>query len=275
MLALPLLTLGLALSPVVPRAAAPQTSTPAPAQAARPAAPPATPGTGSTTPRTPPAAATGSLMVRVVDRSGSLIDGALVSMEGPSSREGTTDASGMVQLKTLASGTYRVQAAHAGFFTMEREVVVRGATPMVELSLTAAPPPPPPPPPPPAPEPIVDNGAPGTVRVLSLIDLAEKSLGGREAVKYVPIGCSGLTLSELLVVRDPLQGTPAPVVDQMLYLIAGEATLTLDGRDQALTGGWYGLVPRGTAFTVTRKGRNPAILLAVTVGKPCPAAVAR
>jgi hypothetical protein len=31
------------------------------------------------------------------------------------------------------------------------------------------------------------------------------------------------------------------------------------------------MVPRGTAHTITRRGRNPAIILATTGGQPCEA----
>ena len=72
----------------------------------------------------------------------------------------------------------------------EKEVAVKAGTtaPPVEFSLSAAPPPPkapePPPPapaPPPPPAPVATpNIMPGQPRGLSLLDLAEKSLGGRE-----------------------------------------------------------------------------------------------
>jgi len=31
------------------------------------------------------------------------------------------------------------------------------------------------------------------------------------------------------------------------------------------------MVPRGTALTLTRRGRNPAIILSTVGGQPCPA----
>jgi len=55
----------------------------------------------------------------------------------------------------------------------------------------------------------------------------------------------------------------------MLYLVAGEATMKLGDEEHALTPGWFTLAPRGLAHSVTRKGRNPAILLAITSGQPC------
>jgi mannose-6-phosphate isomerase-like protein (cupin superfamily) len=78
-----------------------------------------------------------------------------------------------------------------------------------------------------------------------------------------------LNRSQLLLIREGIQPTSRPDVDETLYLIAGEAVLTISGKDQTLTAGWFGLVPRGSTYQVTRKGRNPAILLSVIAGLPC------
>ena len=122
------------------------------------------------------------------------------------SRDGVTDASGAVQLRTLGNGTYRLRASNDAFITLEKEVVIRPgvATAPVEFSLSAAPPPPPPPP---APEPVkppdptsqVPAAKAGESRVLSIADLAERSLSGRDPVKLVPVACSGLDTTQMMV----------------------------------------------------------------------------
>jgi mannose-6-phosphate isomerase-like protein (cupin superfamily) len=218
-----------------------------------------------------------SLQVRVTDRSGAPQQGARVTAEGPVSREGETDASGNVQLKNVAAGTYRIRAGHDDFISLEKEVVVRaGASSPVDFALAAAPPPPPPPAPPPAPAPaapqpqtVAPTAAAGEPRILSVADLAERSLSGREAVRTVPVGCSGLDVTQLVVLRETLSSPAKPDADQMLYVVAGEGLLTLAGRDSSFSSGWFALVPRGTTFTLTRKGRNPVILLQTTGGQPC------
>jgi hypothetical protein len=146
---------------------------------------------------------------------------------------------------------------------------------MVSLSAAPAPPPPEPkkePPPPPPPAPVATMGTPGEPRVLSIPDLAEHSLSGRDALKVFPIGCSGLSQSRLIVLRDALPPGTNKDADETLYLVAGEATLTLAGKEQALTPGWFTLVPRGMSYALGRKGRNPAILLSTVNGRPCDAA---
>jgi mannose-6-phosphate isomerase-like protein (cupin superfamily) len=111
--------------------------------------------------------------------------------------------------------------------------------------------------------------------VLSIPDLAEKSLSGREPLKTVPIGCSGASTAELIIVRENMPATSNNVVDQMMYLVAGEAALTLGGKEQQLSPGWFGIVPHGTSYAFTKKGRNPAVFLSVVAGQPCPGAAAR
>ncbi len=251
--------------------------TPAPAQQP-PAAPPAT--TAPAPARRPPVAATSSLQIRVTDRKGLSAQGVKVVAEGVVGREGVSDAAGSVLFLTVPNGTYRVQASSESFITLEKEVTVRAGTtmPPVEFTLTAAPPPPPPPPAPepvaaPTPAPVLTLNAPaGEPRVMDLIGLVERSLDGKEAYKYVPVGCSGLDTTQLLFVRETLKAEAKPTVDQVLYVVAGQAMLSLAGRDQTISQGWYALVPRGMPHTLVHRGKTPTIVLAVAGGQPCSAA---
>lgn len=262
--------------PPAPAPAAPKPATPAPAPATQPATPAATPAR-----RPAPSTATSTVSVRVTDRSGAPARDVSVTAEGPVSREGTTDASGQVQLRTVTNGTYRIRAAGEKYVTLEKEVTVRAGTASapIDFSLSAAPPPPAPPPAPepkPAPPPAETSTAKaGELRVLSIADLAERSLSGREPVKRVPIGCSGLDNTEMIVLRETLNAPANPNVDEMIYVVAGEALLSLGGRDQAISSGWYALVPRGTPHTLAKRGRNPAILLTTMGGQPCAASGSR
>jgi mannose-6-phosphate isomerase-like protein (cupin superfamily) len=94
-------------------------------------------------------------------------------------------------------------------------------------------------------------------------------LAGKDPVKIFPIGCSGLSSARLIVVRDAIPPTATSDADETIYLVAGEATMMLDGKEIAFTPGWFGIVPRGTKAGLTRKGRNPAILLSTLNGRPC------
>jgi mannose-6-phosphate isomerase-like protein (cupin superfamily) len=220
-------------------------------------------------------AATATLEVRVTDRSGNPAANAQVTADGPSSREGTTDTNGIVTFRTMAAGTYRVRAEGDGFVTLEKELAVRsGAPSAADFALSAAPAPPPPAPPPPqAPpaesEPAPPAGVTGPPVIVSIPDLAERSLSSRNGARNVPIGCSGVGRSRLILVRDPIPSASRDDADEMLYLVAGEAMLTLGSREQIITPGSFALVPRSTNYAVTRRGRNPAILLSIVAGEPC------
>ena len=99
--------------------------------------------------------------------------------------------------------------------------------------------------------------------------LAEKSLGGREPVRMLSIGCSGVSAAQLIVVRDSIPTATHSNRDEMLYVVAGEATLNLGQRAQSIAPGWLSVVPRGTSYAVTRKGRNPVVLLSFVGGQAC------
>jgi hypothetical protein len=250
-----------------------QPATPGPAA---PAQPPAQPP-AKTQPRrapAPPVTATSTLQVRVTDLAGAPIGGAQVVAEGPLRRAGTTAPDGTLTIRTMANGTYRVRAEGEGYVAFEKEVVLRGtaAPPVLDLALTEAPAPEPPPAPPvtaPEPAPAAPAAVAGRPRSLSIPDLAEQSLGGRDPVRTVAIGCSGLSRTQLIVVRESQTSGVRPDEDEMLYLVAGEATLKLGDKEQSVTPGWFSIVPRGTARSVTRKGRNPAIFLSTVSGQPC------
>ena len=55
----------------------------------------------------------------------------------------------------------------------------------------------------------------------------------------------------------------------MVYVVGGDGTLALDNRDVAVAAGSFAVVPRGTSYGFTRRGRNPLIMLATLSGPPC------
>lgn len=214
-----------------------------------------------------------TLDVRVTDRTGTPVEGARVTAEGPVGREGETSAEGSITFRNVAAGVYRFHVEREGFIGLEKEVTVRaGTVASVEAALSVAPAPPPPPLPPvtapPKPAATLSVGEP---RMLSIPDLAEEEfIGGREPLKENPIGCSGATAARLVQIRDPLATQSHAEADEMLYVVAGDATLRLGEHVQTITPGWFSIVPRGTEYSLTRRGRNPVILLSILAGQPCP-----
>ena len=242
-------------------------------------APAQTPAPSAPAPAAPvrrPAPTSSTVQVRVTDRTGAPAQGVQVTAEGPVSREGVTDASGQVQFRTMGNGSYRMRASGERFIALEKEVTVRaGATSApIEFALSVAPAPAPTPAAPePAPAPAQPAAAadvkPGDLRILSIVEMWEKTPNPKEPSRTYPIACSGLDRAEMLVVRENFNAPADASVDRMLYVVGGEATLTVNGRDQVVTNGWYAMIPRGTAHAWTRRGRNPVVILSTTGGQPC------
>lgn len=246
----------------------------APAAPAQPA-----PATTTQAPRPRPAAtggATTNALFFITDPSGASIEGVKVTITGPADREATSPAGGFTRVPGLRAGTYRARFAHERFITFEKEFSWRAGAATPELSITLNPAPaPPPPPPPPAPVAAPPAAAaklppPGTPKTLSLPDFIEKNfISGREGHKENMVGCSGIGQAVLWQVREPWDGRQHDSADGMLYVIGGEGTIKLDGRDVTVTAGSFAVVPRGTTYGFTRRGRNPLIVLAVLAGAPC------
>lgn len=237
------------------------------------------PASNANTPPAPtapkrPVATTSTLRVQVTADPPAPIAGAHISVIGPALRDAAANSDGAAAFTGIAPGTYRVRAEADGFITLEKDVTLKAGVPQTaKLVLSKAPPAPEPPPPPvappPPPPPPAPTGVRGEPRSLSMTDLAERSLGGREAVKVVPVSCSGTTSSRLVVVKESLPMASYDDADEQLYLIAGEGVMTLDGKDQPLQPGWFAAIPRDTKFAMTKKGRNPMVLLSVIAGRPC------
>jgi mannose-6-phosphate isomerase-like protein (cupin superfamily) len=222
-----------------------------------------------TTRRAASPAVTTTLSITVTDGKGAPIAGVAVRATGPVDREASTPA-GMLRFEGLRSGTYRVRFTHDDFVTLERDINVpagqRSLDQHVMLSAAEKPPPPPPPEPPkPAPLP-----PPGKAVTVSIPDFVEQNLiTASQPQKVSAVACSGLLQTALWQVREPWDNRQHDGSDAMLYVVGGEGTLRMNDRDLPLQAGRFVSVPRGTAYGLTRRGRNPLIVLASFGGEPC------
>ena len=265
--ALALLLVVVASGPVAGQTPPPSPAPTQPAPAPRPRAP--RPAAAST--------ATVVLTLTVSDSTGGPLADVKVTAVGPVEREGITTAAGQVRLLGIRAGTYRVRFEREGFYTFEKEVSWRAGTPapVSEATLTAAPPPPPPPAPPEPAKPATPTFVPdlpaGKPSNVSVPDYIERNhIGTKEPHKENLIGCSGGAQTWLWQVREPWQNQKHDSAELMLYVVGGEGTLSLSGREIQVAAGTFAVVPRGTTYGFTKKGRAPAMyMLATLTGPPC------
>ncbi|MCA1585064.1 MAG: carboxypeptidase regulatory-like domain-containing protein [Acidobacteria bacterium] len=268
---------------VIPAMLAAQTpSAPTPQTPPKPAAPAPAPQTPVQPPapaapkRTTPAQPTSStVIVTVTDGVGAPLGDVTVTAGGPLDRSGTTDPNGVLQLQGMRVGTYRVRFDREGYLSFEREITTRAGQRTLDVAVTLTPapapriePPPPPPPPPKPAEPTLPP--PGDPKSMALTDWLERNfIGNREPQKESLIGCSGVGQALVWQIREPWTGRQHPSADGMFYVIGGDGTLKLDDKDMTVAAGSFAVVPRGTPYALSRRGRNPLIVLAVLAGAPC------
>ena len=221
----------------------------------------------------------GSLALTVAGENGKPLDDAKVVAHGPVDRAGTTGADGIVNLVNLPPGTYRCRITRDGFIPLDKEVTIRaGARLASEGVLNLAPPPPAPPPAAPPPPPVtkpspttsvLKPGLPSVSSILDLVPQLDKALREQPTVER-DLGCSGATSSKVIMTRENIAAHEHSDADEMIYIVAGEATLTLGSKDQPVSAAAFTVVPRGMSHTLTRRGRQPLLVVSVRSGPACP-----
>lgn len=210
------------------------------------------------------------LMITTTDPVGAPLRGVRVLITGPSDRSGTTDSMGELRVTGMQAGTYRLRFTGDEVDTFEREVTVRaGAVPPLDIMLSPAPPPPPPPPPP-APVAVAAPVGPlGSAMVQSVPSTLEKEFIGNQERRETLLSCSGNTRTTLIQLNGPLPDRVYSGADATYYVVGGEGTIQLAGRELPLPLNSVVSVPRGTLHAFNRSGRRTLILVAVLGGEPC------
>jgi mannose-6-phosphate isomerase-like protein (cupin superfamily) len=213
------------------------------------------------------------MAITVTDMRGMTIPGVHVDVAGPTPRMGETNASGEVNFPGLSAGTYRLRFSGDPVTTFEREVTLRGGQIAdLDIALTAAPAKPEPPPaaaPEPATAPTPVIGPAGQPQMTSLYDLAENELRARQPRPQILVACSGNTRSTLVFITAEQPQRNYEDAEVAYYVLGGEATFRVGGKETSLAAGGYVAIPRGTPFAITRRGNRPLSLLSVLSGAPC------
>jgi mannose-6-phosphate isomerase-like protein (cupin superfamily) len=209
----------------------------------------------------------------VTDRAGATVPGASVVLTGPVERAATTDQSGSARFANLRAGAYRVHVERQGFITLERELSLGsgGRATAVDLSLSPAPPPPKPPTAPPGPPPRTEPVRPvGEPRAVDVLAFAEKNpIERADGHRITLVGCTGYSATRVLQLREPLEPRTHQDADVALYAAKGAAIVNINSQEFGLNTGGLMVVPRGTTYSISPRGRGPAVLLWVMSGPPC------
>jgi mannose-6-phosphate isomerase-like protein (cupin superfamily) len=270
-----LLSLLLAGNPQAP-AQAPATQKP-PAAPASPAKPEAAPAPRATQParRAPQRAARSGMAITVTNPEGATLAGVTVEVLGQSDRSGVTNESGQINFTGMQAGTYRVRFTGDMVIAFEREVSVR-ANQVADVDATLYPAPPPKvvtvaPEPGPAAA-VATAAAPGPVgqpQLLSIVDLLDKEFIGRQPRRETLLSCSGDLRTTMIQLNEPQPERLYELSEASYYVLAGEGTVRLDGRDVRLETNGFVSVPRGVAHSFVRRGNRPFVLLATLSGEQC------
>jgi mannose-6-phosphate isomerase-like protein (cupin superfamily) len=214
------------------------------------------------------------MAITVTDMRGATIRGVQVDVAGPTPRMGETDAGGQVNFPGLTAGTYRLRFSGEPVTAFEKEVTLRGGQIAdFDIVLSEAPPKPEPPPAPapvvapPPPAPVV--GPVGQLQSLSVPDVLEKEFVGRQPRRESLLSCSGNTRTTMIQLNEPQTERLYAEADAVYYVIGGEGSIGINGKDVRLTLNGLVSVPRGTSHSFQRRGNRPLILLAVLSGEPC------
>jgi mannose-6-phosphate isomerase-like protein (cupin superfamily) len=214
-----------------------------------------------------------SLTVMVTALDGKTLPDTVVKASGPVDREAPTDPSGLVTFANMSPGTYRLRFEREGFITFEKEVSLAAGKPLrASASLSAAPPPPSPPKADPAPaqpaaQPVpAGNYQPNVANFESWID---SSFIGRAPSKRLVAGCTASATSAMVQTNESIAERTRGDADETIYVVAGEGSIRMSGRDHALSASSFVIIPRGTTHSITRRGSRPLMFVSTVSGPAC------
>ena len=213
------------------------------------------------------------MAITVTTAQGATIAGVHVALMGPTERGGDTDGGGQLNFPGLQAGTYRLRFSGDTVTSFEKEVVVRaGQIADVDVSLNPAPEPKvirePAPVPPPAPT-SAAVGPKGQPLTHAIGDLLEKEFVGKQPRRETLLSCSGSERSAMIQLNETLPERLYENADAIYYVLGGEGSVLMNGRESRLGVNAFVSVPRGTSHSFTRRGNRLFVLLSVLSGEPC------
>jgi len=212
------------------------------------------------------------MAITVTDPAGATLDTVSVAADGPTARTGETNGSGQVNFPGLLAGVYRLRFEGEGVVAFEKEVTLRAGQVMsVDVMLNRAKKVVPPPAPAPvvAPPPVAKSGPAGQQQQVSVPRVLEAEFVGKNPRRESLLSCSGNTRTTMLQVNQPMPERMYADADVVYYVIGGEGTMRLDGKESKLALNDFISIPRGGSHSFERKGNRTLILLSVLGGEAC------
>jgi hypothetical protein len=213
------------------------------------------------------------MAITVTTPQGATIAGVRVSAIGPTERSGETDGSGQINFPGLQAGTYRLRFSGEQVTAFEKEVLVRaGQVADVDVSLSPAPEPRvimvPAPAPAPAPAAAL-LGPKGAIVTYAIGDLLEKEYVGKQPRRETLLSCSGSERAAMIQLNEPLPERLYDNADAIYYVLGGDGTIAVNGREMRVGVNGFVSVPRGTSHSFAKRGNRLLVLLSVLSGEPC------
>jgi hypothetical protein len=211
------------------------------------------------------------MAITVTSPQGATIGGVQVALMGPTERSGETNGSGQVSFPGLQAGTYRLRFSGDNVTAFEKEVAIRaGQIANVDVTLTAAPEPKVIVKEAPAPPPTTAAAGPKGLPVTYAIgDLLEKEYVGKQPRRETLLSCSGNQRAAMIQLNEAMPERLYENADAIYYVLGGEGTLMLNGKEMKLGLNGFASVPRGTSHSFAKRGSRLLVLLSVLSGEPC------
>jgi mannose-6-phosphate isomerase-like protein (cupin superfamily) len=107
-------------------------------------------------------------------------------------------------------------------------------------------------------------------QTFSIVALIERELiSATEPRRETLLACSGNTRTTLVQLNQDQPQRLYDTAEVNYYVVAGEGTVRMAGRDSGLEAGSLVALPRGTAHGMVHRGKRPLILLVTLSGSPC------
>jgi mannose-6-phosphate isomerase-like protein (cupin superfamily) len=212
------------------------------------------------------------MAITITDMRGRTLSGIHVDAMGPTPRMSESDMAGQVNFPGLQAGTYRLRFSGDAVTAFEREVTLSGGkVESLDVALSPAPPPKEVAAPAAAPSPAANAsiGPAGDVQAFSIVDTLEREFVGKQPRRETVLSCSGSMRTTMIQLNDAQPERLYANAEAMYYVLGGEGTARLNGRDMKLGTNGFVSVPRGTTHSFRKAGSRALVLLAVLSGEPC------